>query len=120
MQGLHYGKSIGLAIALVLMSGVTLLVEGISEPSRVAHSARVNSYSTFTTVSYDAGSCGADDTAGVVMSPRIKKILKVFIQISEKALHWWFRSQMKLTRYQVILMYKYKFYTEPEFRLLIV
>jgi hypothetical protein len=27
---------------------------------------------------------------------------------------------MKLTRYQVILMYKYKFYTEPEFRLLIV
>ena len=77
MQGLHRGKSIGFAIAIVLMSAVTLFIEKASEPSRVAHAAQVNSYSTFASVSYDAGSCGADDTAGVVSSPGIKKILKV-------------------------------------------
>ena len=77
MQGLHRGKSIGFAIAVLLMSAFTLFIEKASEPSRIAHAAQVNSYSTFATVSYDAGSCGADDTAGVVASPGIKKILKV-------------------------------------------
>ena len=77
MQGLQRGKSIGLAIAVLLISAVTLFIEKASEPSRIAHAAQVNSYSTFATVSYDAGSCGADDTAGVVSSPGIKKILKV-------------------------------------------
>jgi len=77
MQGLQRGKSIGLAIAVLLISAVTLFIEKASEPSRIAHAAQVNSYSTFATVSYDAGSCGADDTAGVVASPGIKKILKV-------------------------------------------
>ena len=77
MQGLQRGKSRGFAIAVLLMSAVTLFIEKASEPSRIAHAAQVNSYSTFATVSYDAGSCGADDTAGVVSSPGIKKILKV-------------------------------------------
>ena len=77
MQGLQRGKSRGFAIAVLLMSAVTLFIEKASEPSRIAHAAQVNSYSTFATVSYDAGSCGADDTAGVVSSPGIKKILKI-------------------------------------------
>ncbi|CAB4964744.1 unannotated protein [freshwater metagenome] len=59
------------------MSATAFLVETVSQPSRVAHAAQVNSYSTFASVSYDAGSCGADDTAGVVERPGIKKILKV-------------------------------------------
>jgi hypothetical protein len=77
MQGLQRGKSRGFAIAVLLMSAVTLFIEKASEPSRIAHAAQVNSYSTFATVSYDAGSCGADEIAGVVSSPGIKKILKV-------------------------------------------
>ena len=77
MQGLQCGKSRGFAIAVLLMSAVTLFIEKASEPSRIAHAAQVNSYSTFATVSYDAGSCGADEIAGVVSSPGIKKILKV-------------------------------------------
>ena len=44
---------------------------------RPARAAQVNSYSTFGTVSYSAGSCGVDDTAGVVSAPGVKKILKV-------------------------------------------
>ena len=59
------------------MSATAFLVETVSQPSRVAHAAQVNSYSTFASVSYDAGSCGADDIAGVVERPGIKKILKV-------------------------------------------
>ena len=59
------------------MSVTAFLVETVSQPSRVAHAAQVNSYSTFASVSYDAGSCGADDIAGVVERPGIKKILKV-------------------------------------------
>ena len=41
------------------------------------HAAQTNSYSTFGTVTYDGGSCGRDETAGVVSAPGIKKILKV-------------------------------------------
>ena len=59
------------------MSATAFLVETVSQPSRVAHAAQVNSYSTFASVSFDAGSCGADDIAGVVERPGIKKILKV-------------------------------------------
>ena len=59
------------------MSATAFLVETVSQHSRVAHAAQVNSYSTFASVSYDAGSCGADDIAGVVERPGIKKILKV-------------------------------------------
>jgi len=44
---------------------------------RPARAAQVNSYSTFGTVSYSAGSCGADNSSGMVSSPGIKKILKV-------------------------------------------
>ena len=73
MQGLHRGKSIGLAIAVLLISAVTLFIEKASEPSRIAHAAQVNSYSTFGTISYDAGLCGVDDTSFVVVSPGIKK-----------------------------------------------
>ena len=77
MQVLHREKSIGLTMAVLLISAAAILVETVTQPSRVAHAAQVNSYSTFATVSYDAGACGADDTAGVVASPGIKKILKV-------------------------------------------
>jgi hypothetical protein len=44
---------------------------------RPARAAQVNSYSTFGTVSYGAGSCGVDGTDGVVSAPGVKKILKV-------------------------------------------
>ena len=77
MQVLHREKSIGLTMAVLLISAAAILVETVTQPSRVAHAAQVNSYSTFATVSYDAGACGADETAGVVASPGIKKILKV-------------------------------------------
>ena len=77
MQVLHREKSIGLTMAVLLISAAAILVETVTQPTRVAHAAQVNSYSTFATVSYDAGACGADDTAGVVASPGIKKILKV-------------------------------------------
>ena len=77
MQALHREKSIGLTMAVLLISAAAILVETVTQPTRVAHAAQVNSYSTFATVSYDAGACGADDTAGVVASPGIKKILKV-------------------------------------------
>ena len=77
MQVLHREKSIGLTMAVLLISAAAILVETVTQPSRVAHAAQVNSYSTFATVSYDAGACGADETAGVVESPGIKKILKV-------------------------------------------
>ena len=77
MQVLHREKSIGLTMAVLLIAAAAILVETVTQPSRVAHAAQVNSYSTFATVSYDAGACGADDTAGVVASPGIKKILKV-------------------------------------------
>ena len=43
----------------------------------LVQAAQTNSYSTFGTVSYDGGSCGRDETAGVVSAPGIKKILKV-------------------------------------------
>lgn len=77
MQVLHREKSIGLTMAVLLISAAAIFVETVTQPTRVAHAAQVNSYSTFATVSYDAGACGADDTAGVVASPGIKKILKV-------------------------------------------
>ena len=77
MQVLHREKSIGLTMAVLLISAAAILVETVTQPTRVAHAAQVNSYSTFATVSYDAGACGADETAGVVASPGIKKILKV-------------------------------------------
>ena len=77
MQVLHREKSIGLTMAVLLISAAAILVETVTQPSRVAHAAQVNSYSTFATVSYDAGACGADETAGVVASPGIKKIVKV-------------------------------------------
>ena len=77
MQVLHREKSIGLTMAVLLISAAAILVETVTQLSRVAHAAQVNSYSTFATVSYDAGACGADETAGVVASPGIKKIVKV-------------------------------------------
>ena len=77
MQVLHREKSIGLTMAVLLISAAAILVETVTQPTRVAHAAQVNSYSTFATVSYDAGACGADETAGVVASPGIKKIVKV-------------------------------------------
>ena len=43
----------------------------------IASAAVTNSFSTLGTVSYDAGSCGVDSTAGVVTSPGIKRIVKV-------------------------------------------
>ena len=77
MQVLYRGKSIGLTMVVLLMSAAAILVETFAQPSRVTHAAQVNSYSTFAMVSYDAGSCGADVTAGVVENPGIKKILKI-------------------------------------------
>ena len=44
---------------------------------RPVRAAQTNSYSTLGTVSYDGGSCGVDEPAGVVSAPGIKKILKI-------------------------------------------
>ena len=66
-----------LATAGVMMA-IWVIALGIpTSMTSPAHAAQVNSYSTFGTVSYDAGSCGVDSTAGVVSSPGVKKILKV-------------------------------------------
>ena len=35
------------------------------------------SFSTWGTITYDGGSCGSDNTSGVVASPGIKRIVKV-------------------------------------------
>ena len=77
MLGVRQRKPIGLAIAALLMFVVAVLVETVSQPTRVAQAAQTNSYSTFATVSYDGGSCGADQTTSVVSNPGIKKILKI-------------------------------------------
>ena len=70
-------QKVCLATAGVMMA-VWFIALGIpTSMTSVAHAAQVNSYSTFGTVSYDAGSCGVDSTAGVVSSPGVKKILKV-------------------------------------------
>ena len=70
-------QKVCLATASVMMA-VWFIALGIpTSMTPVAHAAQVNSYSTFGTVSYDAGSCGVDSTAGVVSSPGVKKILKV-------------------------------------------
>lgn len=39
--------------------------------------APVQSFSTWGTITYDGGSCGSDNTSGVVASPGIKRIVKV-------------------------------------------
>ena len=70
-------QKVCLATAGVMMA-IWFIALGIpTSMTSVAHAAQVNSYSTFGTVSYDAGSCGVDSTAGVVSSPGVKKILKV-------------------------------------------
>ncbi|CAB4683555.1 MAG: hypothetical protein F2650_07015 [Actinobacteria bacterium] len=70
-------QKVCLATASVMMA-IWFIALGIpTSMTSVAHAAQVNSYSTFGTVSYDAGSCGVDSTAGVVSSPGVKKILKV-------------------------------------------
>ena len=70
-------QKVCLATAGVMMA-VWFIALGIpTSMTSVAHAAQVNSYSTFGTVSYDAGSCGVDSTDGVVLSPGVKKILKV-------------------------------------------
>lgn len=70
-------QKVCLATASVMMA-IWFIALGIpTSMTSVAHAAQVNSYSTFGTVSYDAGSCGVDSTAGVVSSPGLKKILKV-------------------------------------------
>ena len=70
-------QKVCLATASVMMA-IWFIALGIpTSMTSVAHAAQVNSYSTFGTVSYDAGSCGVDSTTGVVSSPGVKKILKV-------------------------------------------
>ena len=62
------------ALALVV---ATVVAQVPHAQRHIASAAVVNSYSTLGTVSYDAGSCGVDSTAGVVSSPGIKRIVKV-------------------------------------------
>ena len=66
-----------MAAAAVLLAAWLVSAGPPSQPVRPARAAQVNSYSTFGTVSYSAGSCGVDETAGIVSAPGIKKILKV-------------------------------------------
>jgi len=66
-----------MAAAAVLASAWLVSAGPPSQPVRPARAAQVNSYSTFGTVSYSAGSCGVDDADGIVSAPGIKKILKV-------------------------------------------
>ena len=77
MQALRQRKTVSFTLVVMLMIWSAVFVKSFSHLPHIAYAAQVNSYSTFGTISYDAGSCGVDDTASVVVSPGIKKILKV-------------------------------------------
>ena len=77
MQNLHRWKNLSLGLVVTLMICSAVFIETVAHLPHIAYAAQTNSYSTFGTISYDAGSCGVDDTSGVVASPGIKKILKV-------------------------------------------
>jgi hypothetical protein len=77
MQTLHRWKNLSLGLVVTLMICSAVFIETVAHSPHIAYAAQTNSYSTFGTISYDAGSCGVDDTSGVVASPGIKKILKV-------------------------------------------
>ena len=77
-MGRHTRHCTARIFAAVVLLGAWSVSVGVPSGSvRPARAAQVNSYSTFGTVSYGAGSCGVDETTGVVSSPGVKKILKV-------------------------------------------
>ena len=77
MQALRQRKTVSFTLVVMLMIWSAVFVKSFSHSPHIAYAAQVNSYSTLGTISYDAGACGVDETAGVVSSPGIKKILKV-------------------------------------------
>lgn len=77
-MGRHTRHCAARIFAAVVLLGAWSVSVGVPSGSvRPARAAQVNSYSTFGTVSYGAGTCGVDETAGVVSAPGVKKILKV-------------------------------------------
>ena len=77
MQTLRQRKTVSFTLVVMLMIWSAVFVKSFSHSPHIAYAAQVHRYSTLGTISYDAGACGVDETAGVVSSPGIKKILKV-------------------------------------------